>query len=80
MSAIDERLMTLLVQQTGKPRSEITADARLEDLGIESLDRFELALEIEEEFGFDFPDDEALVELGTVQDLVDLVMKLEAAA
>ncbi|MBC7951319.1 MAG: acyl carrier protein [Rhodospirillaceae bacterium] len=38
------------------PRKDVTADARFEDLGIESLDAMSLIFAVEEEFDIDLTD------------------------
>lgn len=49
---------TFAVIQTSAPDSIVVACARLnEDLGLDSLDRVEIAMGLEEEFDLDFPDD-----------------------
>lgn len=80
MTTIDERLMNLLVHYSGNARENIAADAELDDIGLDSLTRFELFIDIEDEFGIAIEDDAVLLELKTVQDMVDLVKKLEAVA
>ncbi len=51
---------------------EITEDSNLKDLGIDSLDLVDLVFELEEEIGVEF-DDEELLQIKTVQDLMNLI-------
>lgn len=56
-----------------KPFVEVTEDKRLaEDLDLDSLDRFELTIDIEDAFGI-IVEDGIAAPLGTVGELVDLV-------
>jgi len=52
--------------------NELTKESAFKDLGIDSLDLVDLVFELEEELGVTFDDDE-LLELKTVQDLLDLI-------
>lgn len=65
---IKERLSSKLKGQ------ELTKDSVLRDLGIDSLDLVDLVFELEEEIGVQFEDDE-LLNIKTVQDLLDLIDK-----
>ena len=51
----------------------LKSTSKLDQLGIDSLDRIELAMFIEEEFDVTIPDDNAL-KFSTVQDIVDYVI------
>lgn len=54
---------------------EILPDSNfVEDLGVDSLDKVEIVLAVEEEFGIDIPDADA-ERLRTVQNLVDYVVE-----
>lgn len=58
--------------------AEIADDADLREAGADSLDLVAMALDIEEAFGIDVPDD--LIEpVRTIDDLVALVTKLRGA-
>ena len=57
--------------------SEVNDQTNLEEtLGMDSLDRVELLMEIEKEFGITIPDDDA-DKVITTKDCVDLVEKLK---
>ena len=51
---------------------DITVDTSFKDLGVDSLDLVDLVFELEEELGVTFEDDE-LLQLKTIQDLLDLL-------
>lgn len=64
-----EKLIGLIEDQLNVEGKEITADTTLtEDLGADSLDLFELAMTIEEEFGVEIPseDMEKITTVGSV--------------
>ncbi len=63
---INERLSSKL---KGKP---LTKESNLRDLGIDSLDLVDLVFELEEEIGVQFDDDE-LLQIKTIQDLMNLI-------
>ncbi len=52
----------------------ITADSKLTELGLDSLDTFDLIFNAEDYFKIKVPNDQ--VQIGTLQDVVDLVHKL----
>ena len=59
--------------------SEVTNDARLvKDLKADSLDTVELLMEIERMLNVQI-DDSSLGEISTVQHIIDIAMKLDAA-
>ena len=51
---------------------ELTKESNFKDLGIDSLDLVDLVFELEEELGVEF-DDSELMQLKTVQDLLNLI-------
>ncbi len=69
------RVITLLTQRLGMPPEAVTPTAELtEDLGVDSVDAVEFTLALEREFNVSLPD-EALRDVRTVQDVIDLVHK-----
>jgi acyl carrier protein len=57
----------------GEPGFQVTLETKLdEDLDIDSLDRTELVMSVEEEWGIDLPDEDA-EKLKTVGDLVKYI-------
>ena len=56
---VPARVHLLLVNELGVEESKVVPEASLiEDLQMDSLDRVEIAMGLEEEFGFDISDDE----------------------
>ena len=51
---------------------DINLDSRLTDLGLDSLDKAEILIDIEETFGFEFSEDE-MEKIQTVNDLVTYI-------
>ncbi len=78
---IEQRLRTIFVDQLGVTPEQVTPEANLlDDLGCDSLDHIELALNVEEQFGFAIDDDD-LEKLNTFGDWVTHVTgELEAKA
>lgn len=73
-TTIEQRVIRCISRSTGTPVSEITADSRLEgDLNLDSLDRLSVAMDVEDEFGVELPD-EALEIVETVRELVALLV------
>ena len=55
-----ETLIKLVAEQVSRDESDISMESNfMDDLGADSLDIVELVMNLEEEFGFDIPDDEA---------------------
>ena len=68
-TTIEQRVIRCISRSTGTPVSEITADSHLDgDLGLDSLDRLSVVMDVEDEFGVDLPDD-ALENVATVREL-----------
>jgi acyl carrier protein len=67
------RLKRLIVEQLGVDDEDVVPSASfLDDLNGDSLELVELTGMIEEEFGIEIPDEDAL-HLQTVQDVVDYI-------
>ena len=49
---------------------ELKPETTFDDLGFDSLDKVELLMKLEEEFGFQFPDD---IQVGAVSELIDVI-------
>ena len=72
-TVIARRVVALLTQRLGILPEMVTPTAELaEDLGVDSVDAVELALALEREFNVTLPD-EVIVNVRTVQDVIDLV-------
>ena len=73
MSTIEERTVKVIADQYGFSTSHIKPEQRLEDdLEGDSLDRAELVITLENEFGIEIPDSKWLA-LETVADVHKLV-------
>lgn len=74
MADIAERVTNLIAEHLGLPKEDVTPAKTWDDLGVDSLDRVELAMASEEEFDLEIPDD-ALERIETVKDLIAFVEK-----
>ena len=73
MSAIEERVKKIVVEQLGVKEEEISSESSfVDDLGADSLDTVELVMALEEEFETEIPDEEA-EKITTVQLALDYV-------
>lgn len=73
MSAVEERVKKIIVEQLGVNAEQVTSTASfVDDLGADSLDTVELVMALEEEFGLEIPDEEAQ-KLSTVQSAIDYI-------
>ncbi len=73
MSSIEERVKKIVIEQLGVEEELVTNEAAfVDDLGADSLDTVELVMALEEEFGFEIPDEEA-EKITTVQQAIDYV-------
>jgi len=71
------RVKHIIAKNLDIPVEKIEEDARLVDLGVDSLDALELIFEIEEEFKVTVPD-ERLPELETVRAVCEKIEALQA--
>jgi acyl carrier protein len=66
---ITAQVRNIVVDRLGVDEEDVKPDATLiEDLGCDSLDRVELALALEEEFGVEIPDDD-ISRMKTIRDI-----------
>jgi acyl carrier protein len=73
---ITERVTFLIAAQMNVPSQKVDADTRLnEDLGFDELDRVELVMELEAEFGIAI-DDETASSVKTVGEVIHAVSRL----
>jgi acyl carrier protein len=77
--AVAEKVISTLASVKRIPAEKITLETNLQDLGIDSLDVFTLLFELENAFKISIPDDDVR-SLRTVNDVVDGIKKLLAAA
>jgi acyl carrier protein len=68
MSDTESTVLATIKAYTGQ-RADVRTEDRLEDLGIDSLDRVELAIELEERLDIEI-DDDAIEQVTTVGDLI----------
>jgi acyl carrier protein len=79
MSDVAERVKKIVIQHLGVDAEKVVDNADfIDDLGADSLDRVELVMAFEEEFGVEIPDD-AAESIVTVGDAVRFVEKAKAA-
>lgn len=74
---IEVRVKEIIAEKAECDISEVKEQTNLEEtLGMDSLDRVELIMDIEKEFSITIPDDEAEKAI-TTKDYVDLVVKFK---
>ena len=79
MSDVAERVKKIVIQHLGVDAEKVVENTDfIDDLGADSLDRVELVMAFEEEFGVEIPDD-AAESIVTVGDAVKFVEKAKAA-
>lgn len=69
-----EKIRAIICEQYGIDEEEIALDTHLEDLNFDSLDMIEIAMDIEDEFRVEVPD-EALEKFVTIGDIVEFLEK-----
>ena len=75
-----DRLVRIVASEFKLPPETLQPEARLDELGIDSLSVMELLFKIEDEFDIRVPNDElALVTLGDVVSYVDSLIAHQAA-
>ena len=67
-----EKVISAVADLTSKDASELNAETKFADLGIDSLDITELAMNLEDEFGIERKVDASIATIG------DLVKKIES--
>lgn len=72
-----EKVRAMLAKQLNLPAEKISAESDIiKDLGADSLDVVELLISLEDDYGISIPEDD-IVNVKTVQDIVDMIEKLE---
>lgn len=72
---IEKLVREVIAEKLDLKKEEIKSDSVLtDDLGMDSLGAIELGFEIEEKFGFDFPEQD-MADIKTIQDIVDYVVR-----
>ena len=67
---IFEKIKNVIVSQLGIEESEVKLETSFEELGVDSLDLFQIIIELEEEFSIQIEDAESIK---TVEDAVKYV-------
>lgn len=68
-----ERIKELIVEEVGVDAEKVTMEASFkDDLNIDSLDLFEMVMNLEEEFDVEIPSEE-LEKMDTVADIVNYI-------
>jgi acyl carrier protein len=71
--SIKDRVLKVIDKQLNKDTSQIKMDSRFtEDLGVDSLDRVEFVMALEEEFEQEITDEDA-EKIATIQDAIDYI-------
>jgi acyl carrier protein len=76
MATIAEDLTTILTEKFSVPNETIQPEAKLAELGLDSLDLIEVLFEVEEKFDIRMPQDGAGMRTGTLQELLDTISQL----
>ena len=71
-----ERIKKLYLENFDFGEERLRAEATIESLGLDSLDRIEFMFALEKEFDIKIPDRE--VTLNTLQDMIDVIDRLVA--
>jgi acyl carrier protein len=70
---IKDRVIQLIIDHLELDPAEVVPEAHfIDDLGISSMDLWELVLVMEDEFGLEVPDED-LEKIGTVQDAIHFI-------
>lgn len=75
-TSIADAITTIIATQLSKNKNDINDTATLESLGMDSLDRVEVVMKIEEEFGVEMSD-EKVDTIATVNELIHYVESLK---
>ena len=80
MTSVESDVLDIIAEQSTVDRSQLTRDARLEDIDIASLDVVEIVFALEEKFDVHIPynANEQALQFATVGDVIDAVSKLIA--
>ena len=75
----EARIITMIAEQLHIAPQDISPESTLESLGADSLDRVEMVMKLEEEFGVEVRDEDA-EKLVSVADLINYINMLQAGA
>ena len=68
---IFEEIRDIVCEQLGVEENEVTLETTFQDLGADSLDLFQVVIEVEEKYGIQLEDAESLKKIKDVVDFVD---------
>jgi acyl carrier protein len=74
MTTTTELLTRIITEKFEIDPARLVPEATLEDIGIDSLDIFDVVFAVEEELDIKVPNDD--VKIATFQDLVDLIERI----
>lgn len=74
-SELTTKVIAAVADKGSQPAEAITLDSTFQELGIDSLNGFDLLCDLEEDLGIVIPDDDAR-EITTVRDVVECVKPL----
>lgn len=78
---VASRVLDIVAKQSGKDRSAICTESRLQDLDIDSLETIETVFELEEAFGIELADEHGRTGSETLHSLIEAVeAELERSA
>jgi acyl carrier protein len=75
-----QQIVDVIAREGMVDRSKITAEATLEDLGLQSIDMVMILNGIEEKFDIYVPMDESIQKIANVGDVIDVVSNLVQAS
>ncbi|KZL93058.1 acyl carrier protein [Clostridium magnum] len=70
-----EKIKRIMAEQLGLSESDITMDTSFEELGVDSLDLFQIIIEIEEEFSVQIEDAESIKTVGEAVKFVEDILQ-----
>ena len=70
---LKDRVIQLIIEHLELDPADVVPEAHfIDDLGISSMDLWELVLVMEDEFGLEVPDED-LEKIGTIQDAINFI-------
>ena len=75
-AAVADTIVTIVAEQLSKPKHEIDENVTFDKLGMDSLDRVEVVMKIEEQFGIEM-NDERIDSICSVHELIAYVEELK---
>lgn len=71
--SVEDRILSVIVREGMVEREKLVPEATLEDLGVESVEVVMILNGLEEEFDIYIPVDEAMSEVRTVGDMLNVI-------